>query len=195
MADSCKGNIALDEKYNTLSKWWESICHLCYIYLSALTIPQSLACTKTPHSFWNGELSYQPACWWMLRYSHWWTWLTQVANLSLPFLHTCAVAVNWVTWSTILTPALWLAVLAIVSCWTRVVAQDTNPSWQTVTGTILLITRCIVKTLAFSFALRTKETFSTSQLATIPLKTRLTPAGKGVRKLKRWKFSRIHCKL
>jgi len=69
-----------------------------------------------------------------------------------------------------------LTVLAIVSCRTRVTAANSYPPWQTVTCTILLLTGCIVKTLALSFTLRAKKTFFTCHLTVIPLKSWLTLA-------------------
>jgi len=60
---------------------------------------------------------------------------------------------------------------------------------MTVTGTIFFITSCIVKTLAFSITLRSKETLSAFKLTVVALKARLASYKKiqeGVNKQRKW---------
>lgn len=100
--------------------------------------------------------------------------LTDITDLPLPLIHARTIAVNWVTRSPILTPALWLTVVAVVPSGAGIVAVDSNPSWQAVTCPVLLVTGCIVKTLAFSITLRSKETLTAFQFTMVPFEARLT---------------------
>lgn len=100
--------------------------------------------------------------------------LTDITDLSLPLIHTCTFAVNRVTRPSILTPTLWLTVLAIVPSRAGVVTVDSYPSWLTLACTIFFVTSCIVKTLAFSITLRSKETLTAFRFTVVTLEARLT---------------------
>ena len=104
--------------------------------------------------------------------------LTDITDFSLPLIHTCAFAISRVTRPSILTPAFRLTVFAVVSSRTGVVTANSYPSWLTVTCTVFFVTSCIVKTLAFSITLRSKETLTAFQFTVVTLETRLTSNNK-----------------